>query len=142
MFGKRKREEQRERGRQIGRAVAEYMDEIESLSWRGIQMRKELGEEAAKQAHPPVGVVDIVERLMTICGNDPNDVIAALGAWRESREERFEKAGDEDRALHVGGTFLAVGLNGVGNLFGAIPPNAPSFDPELAAAGRERGWRK
>jgi hypothetical protein len=36
---------------------------------------------------------------------------------------------------------MSIALNGIGNLFGYIPEQAPAFDPELAAAGRERGWR-
>jgi hypothetical protein len=35
-----------------------------------------------------------------------------------------------------------VGINGIGNLFGFIPDQAPAFDPELASEGRKKGWRR
>jgi hypothetical protein len=30
---------------------------------------------------------------------------------------------------------------GIGNLFGFVPEEAPGFKPDLAEAGRQRGWR-
>jgi hypothetical protein len=141
MFGKRKRE-QHERGRRIGHDVAEYMDEQEENSWAWRTMRDEKGAEAASQKYRPLSIVATVERVMQLCDNDVNAAMAALEAWKDARQERYERLGDEDRSTHVAGMYLSVGLNGIGNLFGFIPPGAPAFDAELAAAGRERGWRR
>jgi hypothetical protein len=41
----------------------------------------------------------------------------------------------------VSSIWLALGVKGVGNLFGSIPNDDPTYDPDLAAEGRARGWR-
>jgi len=143
LFRSRKRESKRERGHGMGAAVSTYMDEVETYSWEWRKARDEIGEEAASAKYPTrYTTAGIVETLLPMCDNNLSLVQEALGVWQESRSRRCEAEGDEDRSTHVTGVFMSVGLNGIGNLFGLIPASAPSFDPDLAAQGRARGWRR
>jgi hypothetical protein len=119
-------------------AVFEVMDATEAQSWSWRELADEVGDEEASKKYPPINVADTVVAMMPKAGNDVTRLMDALKAWEKSRSERY---GNEDRAMHVGGVYMSIGLNGIGNLFGFIPPTAPSFDKRLAADGRERGWR-
>lgn len=68
-------------------------------------------------------------------------VTEVAAAWAESRRERLDSQGDQGPSQHVMSVWLALGVKGVGNLFGSIPNDDPTYDPDLAAEGRARGWR-
>lgn len=122
------RRKHRDEGRRIGAAVASFMDEIEAQTWANSES---------------VDVVDIVEHLLAICGGNVGHAMQALEVWQGSREKRYDREGDEDRLLNVGGVYMAVALNGIGNVFGMIPDTVPGFDSQLAAIGRAKGgWRR
>lgn len=87
------------------------------------------------------GVVPIVEQLLAICRYEPADVTEVVGLWDEQFEGSRGEDSDDPVATAATAITLAVGFNGVGNLFGFIPPEAPAYDPDLAAEGRARGWR-
>jgi hypothetical protein len=122
-------------------AVFEVMDATEAQSWAWRELADKVGEEEASKRYPPIDVADTVAAMLPKAGNDVTRIVDALNAWQISRSERYESEGNEDRAMHVGGMYMSIGLNGLGNLFGLVPPGTPSFDPRLAAVGRERGWR-
>ena len=122
-------------------AVFEVMDVTEAQSWAWREMADKVGDDEASKKYPPINVADTVAAMMPSAGNDVTRIMDALEAWEKSRRERYDSEGNEDRAMHVGGMYMSIGLNGLGNLFGLVPPGAPSFDPGLAAVGRERGWR-
>lgn len=117
------------------------MDATEAQSWAWREMADKVGDEEASKKYPPINVPDTVAAMMPSAGNDVTRVMDALKTWEKSRRERYDSEGNEDRVMHIGGMYISVALNGIGNLFGFVPPNAPSFDRRLAAAGRERGWR-
>ena len=86
------------------------------------------------------GTALVVERLLTICGRDPDNIVAVCSAWFDAREA--ERTDDDDpRAFVVSVVQESIGFVGVGNLFGYIPEGAPSYAPALVAEGRARGWR-
>jgi hypothetical protein len=116
------------------------MDKLEADSWRWRTDVELVGEERAKELHPPLRVADEIGIMLPLAGDNVDALMTALGVWRESREKRFQT--DEDRAMHVAGIYMSVALNGIGNLFGFIPPSAPAFNEEVAAEGRARGWRR
>jgi hypothetical protein len=86
-------------------------------------------------------IANNVDSLLRVCSGDPDKVRHVITAWAELRRERLEWEGDEDRSQHVASVWLALGVKGVGNLFGSIPTDDPNYDPDLATAGRARGWR-
>jgi hypothetical protein len=85
-------------------------------------------------------IANNVDSLLRVCSGDPDKVRQVVTAWAELRRERLEWEGDEDRSQHVAAVWQAIGVKGVGNLFGSIPSDDPNYDPDLAAAGRARGW--
>ena len=121
-------------------AIHAYLDEQEAYSWEAIKAEEQLGEELASQRYPPRSVVKIVEDLMALSENDVGFVMETFSEWSDLRGQEFTNAGQTDRADHVGAMNFAILLQGIGNLFGFVP-EGPAFDSELAAAGRERGWR-
>jgi hypothetical protein len=135
MFGKKKKQSR------IAERVFPYLDDVLANE---LHRRAERGDVVEELGPPPpardYSTVGIVEHLLPLCDNDPNDLLEVMQAWQGAREQEFEQ--DEDRALLAGMIFLTAGLGGVGNLFGFIPESAPGFNPELAAEGRARGWRR
>jgi hypothetical protein len=127
------------RRRAIFAAVADKMDlEVaESREWQ--RLADSEGEEAADERYPRKSVVDVVEELMPLAGNDVGPLMEALHDWYKDRTARHRD--DDDRKADVSGMFLAVALNGIGNLFGFVPDEAPAYDEKLARMGRDRGWR-
>jgi hypothetical protein len=128
MFGRR----ERERGRRVAAEAFPFLEEVLDHELE-VRARTTTPDTARYGAGP------VVERLLTICDGDPHAVIAVLRTWWERYDER---GGDDDRSKAASAVYLAIGINGFGNLFGAIPDDAPTFDPELAAEGRARGWRR
>jgi hypothetical protein len=86
-------------------------------------------------------IANNVDSLLRVCSGDRDKVRHVITSWAELRRERLEWEGDEDRSQHVASVWLALGVKGVGNLFGSIPNDDPNYDSDLAAAGRSRGWR-
>lgn len=143
-FGKKKNQEkdQRQRGREAAAAVFAYMDAKEAASWEWRKVADVEGDDVANERIPPPNdpIETIIADLLPMCGNDPGDLGDALEVWWQSREERYED--DEGRTGHVSGMYMSIALNGIGNLFGFVPEGAPSFNADLAARGRARGWRR
>lgn len=85
-------------------------------------------------------IVNNVESLLRVCSGDPDEVTHVITSCAEVRRQRLEWEGDEDRSRHVLSVSVALGVKGIGNLFGSIPNDDPRYDPDLAATGRARGW--
>jgi hypothetical protein len=102
-------------------AVTNRMDQIAADGWNWELMAEEKREDAASLRYPLRGTADIVEELLPLVGNDVAEVMEALEGWHESRVREYERTGDEERAGLVRGLYMAVGINGIGNLFGFIP---------------------
>ena len=134
----RRHREERDRGRRIGGAVAEYMDGLERNDWAQLNA----GTPGREPKEAAEFVANVVADLLDLADNDINAVMQALEVWHDSRSARFEEAGDESRAGHVSGVYLSISLNGIGNLYGLIPEHAPSYRPEHAAECRRRVWRQ
>lgn len=87
--------------------------------------------------HSSYGTVPVVERLLSICRNDPNDVPDIMQVCLErttlSATTRQDRPGTAASAIYLG-----VDLSGIGDLFGFIPSDAPVYDSGLAAEGRAR----
>lgn len=111
------------------------MDEQERRVWS-------FRPEASQQQVPPDPTEDAVSTMMEMAGEDLDALMQVLQVWKDTRAEMYEERGDDIRAGHVTGMYMAVGLNGIGNLFGAIPPEAPAYDAHLAGEGVRRGWRR
>lgn len=138
MFGSGKRE--RERGRRAAAEAFPFLEEV---------LDHELAVRAGTTAPDPTryAIVPIVKRLLPICRNDPVMVTTLIQTWWERYEAQSHDDEDEESEVVRRGTaasavFLSVGLNGIGNLFGLIPSDAPSFDANLAGEGRARRWRR
>jgi hypothetical protein len=138
----RKRRERAERLQAMRSAVANRMDQIAAETWEWGAIAEEQGEEAASRRYPQRSTVDIIAELLPLVDNDVGELTDALADWYDSRLPPYEETGDEDRASHIRGLYMAVGINGLGNLFGFIPEQAPAFDAGLASEGRARGWRR
>lgn len=114
------------------------LDYIERLRWD----RHQSGREPFDEREEATLIANNVESLLRICSGDPDRVTQVITAWAELRRERLEWEGDEDRSRHVAIVWQALGVKGVGNLFGSIPNDDPTYDPDLAAVGRARGMRR
>jgi predicted nucleic acid-binding Zn-ribbon protein len=121
----------------IARLCFPLLDHIERLRWD----RHRSGREPFAEREEATLIANNVESLLRICSGDPDRVTQVITAWAELRRERLEWEGDEDRSRHVVTVWQALGVKGVGNLFGSIPSDDPTYDPDLAAAGRARGMR-
>jgi hypothetical protein len=118
------------RSRRLKRAepsVSQYLDQLYS--------------ETRERGRSDRRVVDIVEALMEICGQDVLLVQELFDNWYEDRLAAREAANDEEGAHVLSSLQLSIVLVGIGNLFGFVPDEAPAFDRELALEGRSRGWR-
>jgi hypothetical protein len=113
------------------------LDHIERLRWDW----RRSGRKPFDQREDATLIANNIESLLRVCSNDPGEVTQVITSWAEVRQQRLEGGADEDRSRHVASVCRALGVKGVGNLFGSIPNDDPSFDPDLAAAGRARGWR-
>jgi hypothetical protein len=117
--------------------VFEYMDRLEAEGW-------DWSAEHDDARFGPKDIAGFVADLLGMCGDSIDVVLETTGEWFRIIDERWGDAeGEEgDRGTQAAGLYVAIGLTGIGNLYGYIPESAPSFDPELAAEGRRRGWRK
>jgi type II secretory pathway pseudopilin PulG len=113
------------------------LDEIERVRW-GWRLS---GRRLFDEREGATLVANDVESLLAICEGDVGTVTEVIAAWAESRREQLDSQGDQGRSQHVMSVWLALGVKGVGNLFGSIPNDDPTYDPDLAAEGRARGWR-
>jgi type II secretory pathway pseudopilin PulG len=113
------------------------LDEIERVRW-GWRLS---GRRLFDDREGATLVANDVESLLRVCEGDVGKVTEVAAAWAESRRERLDSQGDQGRSQHVMSVWLALGVKGVGNLFGSIPNDDPTYDPDLAAEGRARGWR-
>jgi hypothetical protein len=113
------------------------LDEIERVRW-GWRLS---GRRLFDEREGATLVANDVESLLRVCEGDVGKVTEVAAAWAESRRERLDSQGDQGRSQHVMSVWLALGVKGVGNLFGSIPNDDPTYDPDLAAEGRARGWR-
>lgn len=113
------------------------LDEIERVRW-GWRLS---GRRLFDEREGATLVANDVESLLRVCEGDVGKVTEVVAAWAESRRERLDSQGDQGRSQHVMSVWLALGVKGVGNLFGSIPNDDPTYDPDLAAEGRARGWR-
>jgi type II secretory pathway pseudopilin PulG len=113
------------------------LDEIERIRWDWRRSGRRLFDEREGATL----VANDIASLLRVCEGDVSKVTEAIAAWAESRQKWLESEGDEDRSRHVSSIWLALGVKGVGNLFGSIPNDDPTYDPDLAAEGRARGWR-
>jgi hypothetical protein len=85
--------------------------------------------------------VGVVEDLMDICDQDREAVMSLYSAWHDDRLAARHATGDEAGTQLLSTLNLHIALNGMGNLFGLVPDEAPPFDAELALEGMFRGWR-
>jgi hypothetical protein len=113
------------------------LDEIERIRWDWRRSGRRLFDEREGATL----VANDIASLLRVCEGEVSKVTEAIAAWAESRQKWLESEGDEDRSRHVSSIWLALGVKGVGNLFGSIPNDDPTYDPDLAAEGRARGWR-
>jgi hypothetical protein len=113
------------------------LDEIERIRWDWRRSGRRLFDEREGATL----VANDIASLLRVCEGEVSKVTEAIAAWAESRQKWLESEGDEDRSRHVSSSWLALGVKGVGNLFGSIPNDDPTYDPDLAAEGRARGWR-
>jgi hypothetical protein len=113
------------------------LDEIERVRW-GWRLS---GRRLFDDREGATLVANDVQSLLRVCEGDVSKVTEVAAAWAESRRERLDSQGDQGRSQHVMSVWLALGVKGVGNLFGSIPNGDPTYDPDLAAEGRARGWR-
>ena len=113
------------------------LDEIERVRW-GWRLS---GRRLFDEREGATLVANDVESLLRVCDGDVGRLTEVVAAWAESRRERLDSQGDQGRSQHVMSVWLALGVKGVGNLFGSIPNDDPTYDPDLAAEGRARGWR-
>jgi hypothetical protein len=113
------------------------LDEIERIRWDWRRSGRRLFDEREGATL----VANDIASLLRVCEGEVSRVTEAIAAWAESRQKWFESEADEDRSRHVSSIWLALGVKGVGNLFGSIPNDDPTYDPDLAAEGRARGWR-
>ena len=113
------------------------LDEIERVRW-GWRLS---GRRLFDDREGATLVANDVESLLRVCEGDVGKLTEVAAAWAESRRERLDSQGDQGRSQHVMSVWLALGVKGVGNLFGSIPNDDPTYDPDLAAEGRARGWR-
>lgn len=113
------------------------LDEIERVRWGWRLSERRLFDEREGATL----VANDIESLLRVCDGDVGKVTEVVAAWAESRRERLDSQGDEGRSRHVMSVWLALGVKGVGNLSGSIPNDDPTYDPDLAAEGRARGWR-
>ena len=113
------------------------LDEIERVRW-GWRLS---GRRLFDEREGATLVANDVESLLRVCDGDVGKVTEVVAAWAESRREQLDSQGDQGRSQHVMSVWLALGVKGVGNLFGSIPNDDPTYDPDLAAEGRARGWR-
>jgi type II secretory pathway pseudopilin PulG len=113
------------------------LDEIERVRWGW----RVTGRRLFDEREGATLVANDIEGLLRVCEGDVGKVTEVVAAWAESRRERLDSQGDEGRSQHVMSVWLALGVKGVGNLFGSIPNDDPTYDPDLAAEGRARGWR-
>ena len=113
------------------------LDEIERVRW-GWRLS---GRRLFDEREGATLVANDVESLLRVCEGDVGKVTDVVAAWAESRREQLDSQGDQGRSKHVMSVWLALGVKGVGNLFGSIPNDDPTYDPDLAAEGRARGWR-
>jgi hypothetical protein len=113
------------------------LDEIERIRWEWRRSGRRLFDEREGATL----VANDIASLLRVCEGEVSKVTEAIAAWAESRQKWLESEGDEDRSRHVSSIWLALGVMGVGNLFGSIPNDDPTYDPDLAAEGRARGWR-
>lgn len=113
------------------------LDEIERVRW-GWRLS---GRRLFDEREGATLVANDVESLLGVCEGDVGKVTEVVAAWAESRREQLDSQGDQGRSQHVMSVWLALGVKGVGNLFGSIPNDDPTYDPDLAAEGRARGWR-
>jgi hypothetical protein len=113
------------------------LDEIERMRWDWRRSGRRLFDEREGATL----VANDIASLLPVCEGDVSKVTEAIAAWAESRQKWFESEGDEERSRHVSSIWLALGVKGVGNLFGSMPNDDPTYDPDLAAEGRARGWR-
>jgi len=127
----------RRRGRE--RAVLRLLDEVESYSWR---MSRDADPRERPTPRPDLDVPAVVERALPLCGHDPRALARVIEKWAKNNAATMRAKGDNRRADHFLGVFLAYGANGVGNLFGMIPEDDPAYDRAMAEAGRQRGWRQ
>ena len=113
------------------------LDEIERVRW-GWRLS---GRRLFDEREGAMLIANDIESLLRVCEGDAGTVTEVIAAWAESRRERLDSQGDQGRSQHVMSVWLALGVKGVGNLFGSIPNDDPTYDPDLAAEGRARGWR-
>jgi hypothetical protein len=113
------------------------LDEIERVRWGWRLSGRRLFDEREGAAL----IANDIESLLRVCEGDAGTVTEVIAAWAESRRERLDSQGDQGRSQHVMSVWLALGVKGVGNLFGSIPNDDPTYDPDFAAEGRARGWR-
>lgn len=113
------------------------LDHIERSRWD----RHRSGRESFDEGDEAILIANNVESLLRVCSGDPDTVTQVITAWAQLRRERLEWEGDEDRSRHVASVWQALGVKGVGNMIGSIPKDDPTYDPDLAAAGRARGLR-
>jgi type II secretory pathway pseudopilin PulG len=113
------------------------LDEIERVRW-GWRLS---GRRLFDEREGATLVANDIESLLRVCDGDVAKVTEVAAAWAESRREQLDSQGDQGRSQHVMSVWLALGVTGVGNLFGSIPNDDPTYDPDLAAEGRARGWR-
>jgi hypothetical protein len=113
------------------------LDEIERVRW-GWRLS---GRRLFDEREGATLVANDIESLLRVCEGDVGTVTEVVAAWAESRREQLDSQGDQGRSQHVVSVWLALGVKGVGNLFGSIPIDDPTYDPDLAAEGRARGWR-
>lgn len=113
------------------------LDEIERVRWGW----RVTGRRLFDEREGATLVANDIESLLRVCEGDVGRVTEVVAAWAESRRESLDSQGDEGRSQHVMSVWLALGVKGVGNLFGSIPNDDPTYDPDLAAEGRARGWR-
>jgi type II secretory pathway pseudopilin PulG len=113
------------------------LDEIEKVRW-GWRLS---GRRLFDEREGATLVANDIEGLLRVCDGDVGKVTEVVAAWAESRREQLDSQGDQGRSQHVMSVWLALGVTGVGNLFGSIPNDDPTYDPDLAAEGRARGWR-
>ena len=137
MFSTRKRE----KGRKLAQPAFPILDDAEALSWQWRVAVEEMGEDAANAQYPALG--DGSGRAShASLREQPKHRDAGHGSLVRRAGRGIRGSGDEDRALHVSGMFMSVGLNGMGISSASYLEHALAYDPKLAADGRSRGWRR
>lgn len=129
VVGRRKRD--REQDLQAAEAVR-FLEEV-------LDHEVKLGLGEASHDRARYGKVAAAQRLLSICGNDPNTAFDVLERCWKQYDEKLDEVRRRSQAaeqLHV-----SVGMGQIAHLFDFIYPYDPAFDAELVADSSSDGTR-